>query len=547
MFRGSHYYLVQIWISDKYIMRNLLNLIESLSFLTEKSRGLLYRAAGDRFFTGERNNPTQSLIFDKTEYYPGQPGAYDSYEDMIDAYNDIEAKYKGIIPVNQPTKASKAFAVLVMSDEKTRRPAYFVRFFGQIKPEMTGAWANNDLPGGFQLDKATSLKASYGLKPSDIFPAPARFKDIYQLLNAFKSSKAAQPFVPGFEMMYANPPAFSVFENATEFYTAIRDDLGEIMGPVVLIQGLNVGTGAQAAARDLLDGGDWAGSSLSFPSGKTNGLVDSYIVTPNGVEVGISSKGEKGATASVKNIGDGVTFVRTKGTDVQKKLLKTYAEQIKILENISTASTIEFPINWGLSKGFISQGVADAIPQLIKSGAKTFDNLDLDENTLMELTNLISSKGAETDKNTYNVGYHALAALAMVVADDINSDPKFGEACLKFLNSSPTIQLHMSAKSQKDGDVAVTGFISKYPPNFRGSVGLDASKNYSATSAGGRMNFAYHGVDAGMGDEGPSDATVDAGAKEIAAGSNNRINLNRNVEKPKGPHTMAMRPKRNNK
>ena len=59
----------------------------------------------------------------------------------------------------------------------------------------------------------------------------------------------------------------------------------------------------------------------------------------------------------------------------------------------------------------------------------------------------------------------------------------------------------MKANKQKDNDVAVMGFESKYPPNFKGTVALDPSKNYSATSAGGRMNFAYDGVDAGVGAE----------------------------------------------
>ena len=478
-------------------MRELINLIESI-LLTEKSRGLLYRAKGDRFFTGKKDAPTQSIIFDKTEYFPGMPGAYDTHEDMLVAYKKLENKLPGLTPVNKPTSAMKAFAVLSLVDEATKQPVYFARFFNQIKPDMTGAWKNSEIPGGFQLDKETSLKAGYALKPSDIFTPPARFKNINQLLQAFRQSETAQPFVPGFEMLYGKKPQFPVFTGASEYFTAIRDDLGEIIGPVALIQNLDMGTGAQAAARDLLDGGDWSGSSVSFPSGKTNGLVDSYIVTSNGVEVGISSKGEKGATASVKNIGDGIEFVRTKGSDEQKKLLKKYAKQIKIIETISTTSTIGFPIQYALQHGMITQEIANIIPVLIKTGAKTFDGLNISEDTLFELTNLIGSKGAKTQLPNYNIGYHTLSAIAQLVADDINGDPVFGEACLKFLNSSPTMQLHASASKQKDGDVAITGFISKYPPNFRGTVELDPSKNYSATSAGGRMNFAYNGADAGL-------------------------------------------------
>lgn len=483
-------------------MRNLINIIENYSILLEKSRGLLFRAKGDRFFKGKRENPESVLLFDKPEYFPSQPGEYDTHEEMMDAYNTLSKKYRGMQPVNKPTVGSKAFAVITLTDEKTRKPVYFVRFFNSIKPDMSGSWSNSDMNSfGYQLEKETSLKASYGLKPSDIFPTPSKFKNINDLLAAFKQNEAAQPFVPGFEMLYGTPPKFPVFEGANEFFTAIRDDLGEIIGPVALIQGLNCGTGAMAANRDLLNGGGYGGSSVSFPSGKTNGLVDSYIVTPTGVEIGISSKGEKGASASIKNVADGINTVKTKGTDEQKTLLKKYANEVKTIERIGKESTIDFPLNYATEIGILSTEANEAIRELIKVGAKSLNQVKLDEKTATEIANLIGYKGAKTHLPNYNVGYHALSAIAEIVADRVNSNPKFGEACLKFLNSSPIIQLHMKATKQKDGDVAVVGFESKYPPNFRGTVALDPSKNYSATAAGGRMNFAYDGVDAGFGDE----------------------------------------------
>ena len=484
-------------------MRELINLIESLSILTEKSRGLLFRAKGDRFFKGQRNSPESVLLFDRAEYYPQQPGNYETSEEMIAAYQALAKKYVGIQAVNKPTSASKAFAVIVLTDEKMRKPVYFARFFATIKPDMSGTWGNSEMNSfGYQLEKETSLKASYGLKPSDLFAPPARFKDVTGIYSSLKTSEAAQPFVSGFGMLYLPKPQLPVFEGAGEFFTAIRDDLGEIIGPVALIQGLNVGTGAKAADRHLLKGNGFAGSSISFPSGKTNGLVDSYIVTPSGVEIGISSKGEKGATASIKNVSDGIDYVKSPdGTDEQRKLLKTYAEEVQLIQRIGRESTIDFPLNYAIENRMLSVTGAEIIRQLIKIGAKSLDQVEIDTTTADELSNLIGYKGAKTQLTNYNVGYHCLSAIAELVADQINSKPKFGEACLKFLNSSPIIQLHMSATKQKDNDVAVSGFTSKYPPNFRGTVALDASKNYSATAAGGRMNFAYDGVDADEGSE----------------------------------------------
>ena len=478
-------------------MRELINLIENLSILTEKSRGLLFRAKGDRFFKGQRNNPESVLLFDRAEYYPQQPGNYETSEEMLTAFQTLAKKYIGIQAVNKPTSASKAFAVIVLTDEKLRKPVYFARFFSTIKPDMSGTWANSEMNAfDYQLEKETSLKASYGLKPSDLFPPPARFKNVNDVYASFKNSEKAQPFIAGLGMLFLPKPQLPVFQGASEFFTAIRDDLGETIGPIALVQGLNAGTGAKAADRDLLNGNGFGGSTISFPEGKINGLVDSYLLTPSGIEIGISSKGEKGATASIKNVSDGIKNIKEKGTDAQKQLLKKYEEEVKLIERIGTDTTIGFPLNYAIENQMLSNIGAETIKQLIKLGAKSLDQIEMDTTTADELSNLIGYKGAKTQLTNYNVGYHCLSAIAELVADKINSRPNFGEACLTFLNSSPIIQLHMSATKQKDNDVVVTGFTSKYPPNFRGTVALDASKNYSATAAGGRLNFAYDGVDA---------------------------------------------------
>ena len=472
-------------------MRDFINILTTM--LTEGSRGLLYRVPGDKFFRGERAKPVQILSFLKAQYFPKQPGAYDSQEEMLNAYEEVEIKCKGILPANKPNTQMRAFAVLTLMDEATKKPVYFARFFHEIKQDMTGQWKNGDLPGGFQLDKATSLKDSYALKPTDIFTANTRFPNIFALLASFKASAKVTDFVSGMEMLYLPTPKLPIFTSAGEYYTAIRDDLGEIIGPVAMIQGLDVGDGAKAADAALTDGKGWSGSRISFPSGKNNGLVDSYIVTANGVEVGISSKGEKGATASIKNVGDGINFIRTKGSLAQKKMLETYAKQVDIISEISKSSVIDFPLKYGIKKGFLSVKAAAAITDLINSGAKSIEELDMTPDVANELTNLIASKPAKTSLPNYGAGYHALSAMARYVADDINQDPEFGAACLKFVNSSPIVQLHMSVAKNNDNDVQVTGFKSKYPPNFKGTIVLDPNKTYTSVAANGRLGFSYKG------------------------------------------------------
>ena len=467
-------------------MRDILNLLDNL--LMEKSRGLLYRAAGDSFFQGSKDDPTAEISFNKADYFPSMPGMYANYEEMATAGQDLFKQYPSITWSNKPTQASKAFAILTFDGPTAGQKTYFGRFFNEIKPDMAGFWKNSELPGGWQLNKAVSLKgAYYKLKPADLFPTNSEFATPAATVAAIGSRPGTTPdqlanidkIRPGMDQLLGG--SLPVFDNVGDMATAVRDDLGETIGPIALIQGMNMGAGAEAARKDILGpDGSFDGSAINFPADKNNGLVDSYLLHPTGVEIGISSKGEKGASASVKNISDGVTTARQKGMN---ELLDQYAPQVEIIERIGKLSSVDFPIVYGIEQGIIDPAVGQEIKQLIKTNGTSRNPAIL---------NLMTDIKAKTDNPRYNVGYHALAALARRVAKNINSDPTFGEACLKFLNSSPIIQLHLNG-SEKPDSYKVTGFTSKYPPDFRGTVGLDATKVYSATGIIGRVSFSYNG------------------------------------------------------
>lgn len=464
---------------------------ELINILLEKSRGLLYRAAGDSFFQGSKDNPTAVLTFSQAEYFPSMPGAYEDYNEMALVGQELFKQYPSITWSNKPTGASKAFAILTFDGPAAGQKTYFGRFFNEIKPDMAGFWKNSELPGGWQLNKSVSLKgAYYKLKPADLFPTNSNFNSPADAVLAIGTRPGTTPdqlatiekIRPGMDQLLAG--TLPKFENIGAMATAIRDDLGETIGPIALIQGMNMGTGAEDARKDILgDQGTYSGSVINFPADKNNGLVDSYLLHPSGVEIGISSKGEKGASASVKNISDGVNIARQKGLT---KLLKTYDEQVRIIEEIGKLSAVDFPIIYGIRQGIIDELTGQEIKRLIKANT-------LSENPTIQ--NLMADIKAKTDNPRYNIGYHALAALARRVSKNVNTDPKFGEACLKFLNSSPIIQLHLNG-SEKNDAYAVTGFTSKYPPNFKGTVGLDATKVYSATGIIGRVSFSYNGGDA---------------------------------------------------
>lgn len=471
-------------------MRDILDKLDSV--LLEKARGLLYRDKGDQFFQGSKDNPTSELTFDKVDYFPGQPGSYSSYDEMAAAGQELHQQYGNIIWSNRPTQASKAFAILTFDGPQPGQKTYFGRFFNDIKADMSGLWKNNELPGGWQLNKAVSLKgAYYRLKPVDLFPPNSTFDTPESCVDAFaanpKNNPAVPKLVPGMQQLVAG--TLPTFDNVGDMVTAIRDDLGETIGPIALVQGMITSSGAEAARKDILGPkGSYAGSAINFPATKNNGLVDSYLLHPSGQEIGISSKGEKGASASAKNIADGVSVAREKGMD---KLLKTYAPQVETITEVGRLSSLDFPLVYGQRMGLITDAQADLVRTLVKQGAKDLKAVPMSATDRRALE-AIMAKYSPKPNPRYNVGYHIVASLARDVSTEINKDPKFGEACLKFLNISPIIQLHLLGKQSADS-YSVTGFSSKYPPDFRGTVGLDATKVYSATGIIGRISFSYNG------------------------------------------------------
>jgi hypothetical protein len=407
---------------------------------------------------------------------------------MAQVGQELFKTYPQITWYNKPTQASKAFAILTFNGPAPGQKTYFGRFFNEIKPDMAGFWKNNELPGGWQLNKSVSLKGSYyKLKPADLFPSNSTFKTPADAVAAMGSRPGTtademaniDKIRPGMDELLTKK--LPTFNDVGDMMSAVRDDLGETIGPIALIQGMITSGGAEAARKDILGpNGSYAGSAINFPADKNNGLVDSYLLHPSGVEIGVSSKGEKGASASVKNISDGVKAAEDKG---MTQLLKTYAPQVELIKSIGSLPAVDFPIVYGIQQGIIDEATGNEIKQLIKTNGKS---------TNPAIVDLMGDIKAKTDNPRYNVGYHALAALARRVSTAINKDPKFGEACLKFLNTSPILQLHLNG-SDKGGNYTVTGFTSKYPPDFKGTVGLDPTKVYSATGIIGRVSFSYNG------------------------------------------------------
>ena len=450
----------------------------SESILLEKARGLLYRDKGDKFV----NPQGQEIEFQQVAYIPGQPGAYETKEELDAGVEQLKQNYPNVVFVNNQDNSMRAAAVLEFKDTKTGKMVYFARFFKQITNDMTGQWKNDGLPGNYQLQKASSLKSSYKLKPLDIFAPGSEFPTPQDLIKQLSASPNGQALAKDAASILQGQ--LPVFKGMAEKETAIRDDFGEVLAPVALLVGLIKTEGSEEARRLLNNNSPWSGT-IKFSKQKTSGLVDSEVDLPTGITLGISSKGKGGATASIKNIYDGIKVIEKQE---DKSLITDNPKSISVIKIVAEASSVDGP--FAIARELKIADVVALEPIVKDLIAKNPPNFKAYPQYQDVLTSYANRKKADKANPRYNIGYQVLSVIAEDMASAVNKIKGFGDTCIKLVNASPIVQIY--AKTSKKGeDVAVTGFDALYPPNFKGVISLDASKVYYSTGTNGRYTFAF--------------------------------------------------------
>ena len=89
-------------------------------------------------------------------------------------------------------------------------------------------------------------------------------------------------------------------------------------------------------------------------------------------------------------------------------------------------------------------------------------------------------KGAKFEDPAYDMGYHALAGIAELVADKLNQMPGISDFFKAVLERSTMVQVKTTV-SKTGEDAAYTNFQVIYPPVFNGIIKVVAGNNYMAT------------------------------------------------------------------
>ena len=385
-----------------------------------EAKGMFGRNQGDPFV--HTNGETAEFV--DVGAFPDlqtQGKQYDSPESRDISISNIEKEYNTVIQwVNAPNATSLAFAVarVQTSDGKL---LLWGRYFKQVSPDMMGKWSNKEVPAGWSLQTKGAKKVASGLDPQTLIGSEQKFKGPVPVIQQVARSgddvltNALEQTAQG---------KLAVFPGMADQLETIRDYFGEIMGPVAMMGGI-VGGQADEAKVALAGGTDWSNMPIYWPQSKNHNLVDSVFVAPDGVEIGVSSKGGKGAAASVKNLYDSVQ----KNKD-NAELMRTVEYARKIVTAIAENTAMQGPFVLGEMLGISTTALRDEVNSCLESGKRDFEGLS------EEATKFASTIKSDPNKPGFNTGYAILAGLAKAVAGVVNSNPEFTKGALALLNTA---------------------------------------------------------------------------------------------------------------
>lgn len=479
-------------------MRDILNIIDTI--IVSESRGLAGRKAGDIF----RNPKGEEVTFDSISFYPDGGGKFDP-EQMDAAIQQVQSQADNIRWQNTRTAKNGGFAIAKFNGPNG--PIYVGRYLEKVSPDPIQNKVPNEFDD-FKFGGKAAEKTQAGLTPQDLLTDKNNLtipKIMNQLAKSLGTDNPLYAVAHRVAMGEGLPLSFPAPEGTS--FSAFRDYFCEILQPMALIKGNYTGNAGEAA--EIFMDGTFKNCVVNFDDSKNAGLSDSILVNPDGKEVKISSKGGKGAQASVANLVESVETLQA--TDRGRKLLKKYNNVVDLLRDIRTAGQSGAPLLLGIKYGIIDDADAQYIQSLKSSAPISYDaisKLKMSDN----LKTLATSKKPDNPEKV-NLYYHLIAIVAHKAADEVNEQTNFSKAAADILNNGALVQVYTKAKEGKI-EWTLQAFDTVYPGDSIKGVYLSAGKNYFSTGIKGNFTFKID-KGAGVAKEKLAPAPAAVGAPEI--------------------------------
>jgi hypothetical protein len=481
-------------------MRDLINLIDTI--LTE-GVGLSNRKPGEQF----KNSVGDVVTFQGLEFYPPS-GKFPPDNTMADTIADLKKQGMNIHWTNQAAGNSGGFGIASFTGEDGN-PYYLGRFFKEISPNrVQNNFPHDAIPGDFKFQSRAGQKENSGLKPSewltqfqDNTPQTILDQCIAKFGQGSDEANALEAFING------DIPTEVVKGNMNP--GAFRDYFAEVLQPIALVMGKNVGGNAAEAADIFFGGGGYSDCTISFNNNTIGGLYDSLLINPEGKQIKLSSKGKDGASASVTNLRKSVKELEN--VPAGQKLLTKYADSINILDTIESKGHFGAPLYLAIKYDMITPEEAQQVLSLKKYGPN--DKIVGADILSEKLENMYAGRKAKDPGRIIPIE-HLTAAIAYKVADYVNKNTDFGQAAADILNNAALVQMYTDT-SATDETITVTKLTAVYPSKTVTGVLLDASKVYFSTGGKGNYTFTILKNGAKETDVNPMDTVDDTGTDAV--------------------------------
>lgn len=463
---------------DPTIIRNILSKVEQLS----ESTGLAGRKPGASFINPDDKD---TIIFNELRFFPNGGGRY-SPEELTAAIKQVE-KDLGLTIKWENIRNAKSGGFSLATFSHNDETLAVGRYFQEIKPNFTDNYVPNVILGTYKFGGAAAAKTQAGLTPQDLL-ANKNNLSIADIMNQLASKLGTDSplYYVAHYIATGQPLPLEIDAPQDISFSAFRDYFGEILQPIALQKGLYTGNAGEAAERFLGQDG-FAGTTINFDTSKNAGLSDSILSTSDGRYIKVSSKGDKGAEASAKNLIDSINELAD--SPIGKKLLNKYSDTIAMIQQIQKEGQSGSPLYLGVKFKIIDQNEADTIRGLKSTRPVDLRNIEQLKNSGLSenLITLARSRATKTPEET-NLFYHLLAVVAHRAAEQVNEKTDFSDTASDILNNGALVQVYTKADERR-GQWILKEFETRYPGTSIGGVILSASKNYSSTGIKGNFTF----------------------------------------------------------
>lgn len=462
--------------------------MRAFEIITESEGGIIRRAqevSQGKTITFAKDdkkiNLVSTTVIPETELkYETQPELEQGLKDALAALGNPAVYYYSKVQ-------GKSGAALITSwEDENKKPIAFVKFANVKKAgAFPITWTNADFgrdTGYKQTDNKIAERAQFDIKPNKLFNTDVDIP-IATLPKQIKDKPDLSPEInQQIKQLLQNVVSGSTtpVPGAEQYTTTYEVDLGESAAPIALATG-NFVTGSYREAEQALlapIGLTWKSiKSVLFPGGGSNLLYDSYLRLNKTTSLKVSSKDKKGgAAAAVTGLLKDIQENPERFADVTDK--PDYQAILKIINVIASNSAITGPLELAVTFGFINSADASNIQQNLGKAIKY--NPQLPWASTAGVQSAFKRKGAKFEDPAYDMGYHALAGIAELVADHLNKMPGMSDFFKAVLERSTMIQVKSSI-AKSSGGAFFNSFQVIYPPVFNGVIKVVAGNNYMST------------------------------------------------------------------